>query len=335
MKVTSFELPPVESGPDRSLPPLLEEGWSAGLAGGAISYDPDEVEPLVLPPFTFHHLPGRESRPRSAIRGPIDGLRRPHSPCPFDVPEFLEKREVLRARGAGRLYHVALNKYPVRRLHYLAIRPAGDPPATLPQRLIGAGEIEDMLRLAASLGHPWRLFFNSNRGADGSRSGSSVNHWHFQVFPDESIILARAPRIEGASGGVEIGRIPDWPARHRLYRSRDGAALAEAVWGDVARIDALDRAYNLEVAPRAEGDLVAALFPRAPTADLELPGAGTLSGDFGGFELSGSVVVPSRPIFEWVQSHPEESAALVRERMRAGTRQPPAASRSEPHGQAR
>ena len=320
MTVPSFDLSPVERGPDRALSPLLVEGWNRGLKQGTIAYDPEEIEPLAVPPFHFHLLPGRESRPRSPVTGgaPV-GLRRPHLPCPFDAPGFLDEREVLRARREDRRYHLVLNKYPVRRIHYLAVRPGGDPPPTLTQCLLGAGEIEDMLRLGARLGHPWRLFFNSNSGADGSRSGSSVNHWHFQIFLGDQSVLARPARIDGAAGGVEIGRIPDWPAHHRLYRARDGAALAAALWRDVAEINRLDIAYNLEISPREDGRLACALFPRAPTRELELPGGGSLSADFGGFELTGGVVVPDRRLFEWVRTRPEESAALIRERIRTGT----------------
>ena len=84
-------------------------------------------------------------------------------------------------------------------------------------------------------------------------------------------------------------------------------------------INRLDIAYNLEISPREDGRLVVALFPRAPSAELALPGGGSLSADFGGFELTGGVVVPNRRLFEWVRSRPGESAALIRERMRAGT----------------
>ena len=60
-------------------------------------------------------------------------------------------------------------------------------------------------------------------------------------------------------------------------------------------------------------------FPRAPVEDLKPPSGGTLGGDFGGFELSGSVVVPNREVFDWVRAHPGESVAFILERMRSGT----------------
>ena len=59
--------------------------------------------------------------------------------------EFLRQREVARVGCDERSYHLVLNRYPVLQLHYLAVRPVGDPPATLPQALFGAGEIEEML----------------------------------------------------------------------------------------------------------------------------------------------------------------------------------------------
>jgi hypothetical protein len=298
---------------------ILEEGWARGRERGAIAYDPGDIEPFVSGAFRYHFLPGRESRPRSLAANAKGGLRRPHAPCPFDPPEFLIEREVARASGTAGAYHLSLNKFPVVPLHYLAIRPATDPPATLPQRIVGAGELEDMLRLAALLGPPWRLFFNSNAGADGSRSGSSVNHWHFQLFPDAWSVAARAPAVEREAGGVETGRIPDWSAHHRLYRSRDAAALARALWGDLEAIDREDIAYNIEVFPPADGRLVVLLFPRAPVPDLHLPWGDVIRGDFGGFELTGSVVVPTARAFDWVRAHPDEAAALMVERMRDGT----------------
>jgi len=291
---------------------------------GAIAYSPGEAEVLTFPPFRFYFLPGREARPRdpNARAGP-PGLHRPHRPCPFDADDFLAEREVLRVARGGRSYHIALNRFPVLKLHHLAIRPSSEAEVTLPQRLGGAEEIEDMLRLAALLGPPYRLFFNSNQGADGSRSGSSVNHWHFQIFPSDFGAVWRATRTTSGAGPVERGAISDWPARHRLYRSRDGEALATALWADVRAVVALDRAYNVEILALGEGDLLALLFPRSPVGDLSLPDGNVLSGDFGGFELTGGVVVPGRSIFQWVQSHPREAVRRMIERIREGTSEPP------------
>src|SRR5262245_27528768 len=218
--VPCLDLTASPNAADRPLPPMLEAGWARGRARGALAYDPETIEVLEIPPLSFYFLPGREARPRSLP--PADEpyrLSRPHRRCPFDGPEFLEEREILRVRHGERLYHLALNKYPVMRLHLLVIRPASEPPPLLPQRLTGPEEIEDLLYLALHLGPPFRLFFNSNRGADGSSSGSSVNHWHFQIFPCFSEVVNRTPRIASRSGEVEYGKIPDWPAHHRLYRS--------------------------------------------------------------------------------------------------------------------
>src|SRR5207249_2840250 len=123
-------------------------------------------------------------------------------------------------------------------------------------------------------------------GADGSRSGSSVNHWHFQLFPTEWGVASMPARFESKGGPVSIGAIAGWPAHHRLYVSSDAKALGDAVWRDLRRVDELDRAYNLEVLACPEGDVEALLFPRAPVPDLVLPSGGSLPGDFGGFELS-------------------------------------------------
>jgi hypothetical protein len=328
MKVPLVDLPS-HRGAARNVSALLEDGWADGLRRGAIAYDPADVETFIVPPFCFLLLPGRETRPRPLAHEVVGGLRRPHEACPFDEREFLDEREVIRAARSGRAYHVALNKYPVLPLHYLAIRPSDCPPETLPQRLRGETEIEDMILLAGVLGSPYRFFFNSNRGADGSTSGSSVNHWHFQIFPTDHGIILRPPRIETGAQDVEIGGIPDWPARHRLYRSRDTAALALAIGRDVASIDARDAAYNLEIAPGAGGLFTALLFPRAPVADQTVPGIGVISGDFGGFELSGNVVVPARKLFEWVRAHPTEAVRLVIARIRAGTSAPPPLDRLE------
>src|SRR5262245_49974311 len=244
--VPVIDLAAARTAAEPSLPSMLEQGWQWGRASGSLAYDPEEIETLAVPPLTFYHLPGREARPRAAPEaGERLHLGRPHRPCPFDSPEFLEEREVVRLRHRERIYHLALNKFPVLPLHYLAVRPAWEPAERLPQRLTGPDEIEDLLRLAALLGPPYRLFFNSNRGGDGANSDSSVNHWHFQIFPSVSEVVNRAPQISARSGEVEQGSLPDWPARHRLYRSADPQPLAEAVWAAVSKIDALDVAYNL------------------------------------------------------------------------------------------
>jgi hypothetical protein len=322
MKVPLIDLPTLR-GAARDVAALLEDGWAGGLRRGAIAYDPAEVETFSAPPFDFLLLPGRETRPRPPAHEVQGGLRRPHAACPFDEREFLDEREVVRAVRLGRAYHVALNKFPVLPLHYLAIRPINCPPETLPQRLCDEREIEDMILLAGVLGPPYRFFFNSNRGGDGSTSGSSVNHWHFQIFPTDHGIILRPPRIQAVEQGVEVGEIPDWPARHRLYRSRDTAALARAIWRDLASIDARDAAYNLEIGPGADALFTALLFPRAPVGGQAIPGIGTLSGDFGGFELSGNVVVSVRKLFDWVRAHPARAVGMVTARMRAGTADSP------------
>jgi hypothetical protein len=319
MHTPQFDLPPVGSGPDRRLPLLFQEGFGLGLARKTISYDPAGVETLEVPPLCFHFLPGREGRPRTAPLPGESGLGRPHRACPFDSEEFLAEREVLRVSRGSRSYHLAFNKYPVLPLHYLAIRPAYEPPETLPQRLFGAEEIEDMLRLASLLGSPYRLFFNSNRGSDGSRSGSSVNHWHFQIFPAKKSVAERAPLVTPSPDGVERTMIPGWPAHHRFYRSADGGALSRTLWADVSRVGARDIAYNLEVAAGEGGRVAAVLFPRAPVEDLLLAEGRTLPGDFGGFELSGAVVVPTREAFQWITAHPGQAVALVLDRLRQGT----------------
>jgi len=323
MTVARLDLTPAGTGPDPRLRSALEAGWKSGLDRGVLAYDPLEVEVFEVPPLRFYCLPGRETRPRIAPPlGESHSLRRPHTACPFDGGEFIKRREVLRARRGNRLYHLTINKFPVMPLHFLAVRPADDPAESLPQRLQGPGEIEDMMLLAERLGPPYHFFFNSNQGADGSRSGSSVNHWHFQIFPDERLVTRRPPEILGREGGVETGRIADWPACHRLRISKDAQALAEEVWKDVQRVDAADRAYNLQLTPWKEGDLLAVLFPRAPVGDEILPGGLTVSGDFGGFELTGGVALSSREVFGWVKAHPGEAKALIFERMARSTREP-------------
>jgi len=323
MKVFQIDLPSAGSGPGRRLSRFLIEGWTWGIQTGAIEYDPDDVETLTIPPIRFYLLPGREARPRTLSDQDLSiGLGRPHGSCPFDTQDFLDEREILRVAREGRAYHITLNRFPVLRHHFLAVRPVTDSPDTLPQRLIGAAEIEDMLYLAEELAHPYRLFFNSNQGADGSRSGSSVNHWHFQIFPSQWTAAARSPGIQKVAGEVEIGQIPDWPARHRLYRSRNKGPLSAAIWSDVERINQRNIAYNLEISPRENGDLLSLLFPRAPLEDIRLPTGSVLTGDFGGFELTGSVVVPAREIFEWIRAHPREALDRILERMHRGTSWP-------------
>lgn len=322
MKVPLKQIPPEPCGSDPALAALLREGWRSAVARGAVAYDPAAVRPVLAPPYMFLYLPGREARPRTPLQGfqgPLGGLRRPHTPCPFDTQEFLDEREVIRLARDGRCYHIAINKYPVLPQHYLAVRPAGDPPETLPQKLHGPEEISDMFRLAVLFGPQYRFFFNSNQGADGSRSGSSVNHWHFQIFPTEWGVVAQEPRLTAAREGVESGEAAGWAAHHRAWRSQDPDALARQVWAAVEPINRRDSAYNLEAASRPDGSVVAFLFPRAPTEDLRLPGGTVLSGDFGGFELSGSVVVPDRTIFDWVREHPAEAAEIVTRRIREGT----------------
>jgi len=115
----------------------------------------------------------------------------------------------------------------------------------------------------------------------------------------------------------------------RLYIDREGGVTID----DCSKVsrqmsamldveDFIPHAYNLEVSPRETGDLVVILFPRAPIADIRIPSIGTLPGNFGGYELSGSVVVPGKEIFDWIRNHPQEAVDLTLERLRAGTTWP-------------
>jgi hypothetical protein len=303
---------------DARVAAALDAGWARVAERGGIDYEPSAVEELRCPPFRFLHLPGRLRRPGASV-APPRGLLRPHAPCPFDGPAVYALREVLRFRRAERTYHLIANRFPVRPLHFLAVRSADAPADLLPQCLLGPEEIEDALLIARAVGPPYRFFFNSNTGADGSDSGSSVNHWHFQLFPDRGDLLEGSP-----AGALETaGSIPGWDVPHRLHASADAGALARRVWADVERVIALDVAFTVIVRPCDDDRLAAAFVARAPVEPIAPPGvegAGALPARFGGFELTGSVVVHERPLFEWARKHPRQAAALARERLRRGTR---------------
>lgn len=299
---------------------LLEEAWKRASEAGRLAYDPARALFCEAAPLRFLYLPGRQTRPRARISPEARiSLRRPHVHCAFDSQTFLDEREAFRAGRQGRNYHLVFNKYPVLPLHFLAVRAAWEPAETLPQTIHGAAELEDMLLLATSLGPPFHLVFNSNRGADGSLSGSSVNHWHFQIFPWSWGPAEDALRLEASGGEVERGAAIGWPAHHALFRSRSACALAESLWSSIERITRQDSAFNLEIVPLSDRSLLAFLFHRAPVGDLVLPDGSQLSKDFGGFELTGGVVVPTQQGFEWVTQNQREAVALVFERLMSST----------------
>jgi hypothetical protein len=321
---------------------LLEAGWRKGLSSRLIHYDPGAAEVLSLARFRYHYLPGRQSRPGSwCPPGPEDTLSRPHAPCPFDGAEFVARRELARLERAGRAYHLVANRYPVTPLHFLAVRSAAAPPELLPQRLHGPEEVEDLLLTIAAIGPPYRAYFNSNRGANGSQSGSSVNHWHFQLFPhprgrssfDEEEIVARREAGEEPPPVASVFEAPSWPARHAILEAGGAerfAALTAALWMRLEAIHSLDAAYNLEVSLLPDGRLRAILFLRSPPPrDIAVPGLGSLSPNFGGWELTGDIVIPDGAMLRWIEAHPQAAEELTADRLREATRALPGAVRGD------
>ena len=218
------------------------------------------------------------------------------------------------------------NRYPVTPYHFLVVKAADSLPSKLPQYIQGPEELEDMLWFLQMAGEPFRAYFNSNRGSDGSASGSSVNHWHYQLFPfpkeAPSQLFARKVKVLAANKGLKAGIVPDWPAHH-LFFDLGGGGIHEAserLWEKVRELNSLNVAYNIEVVALPGGAFRAFLFPRKPAAPLEVPGVGSLSPDFGGWELSGDIVVPTREILDWVRLNPGEAARLTEKRLRETTR---------------
>ncbi len=303
---------------DSVISETLRDGWDRVLSRGGFGYDPAPPDEIRVGRIRFVFLPNRLRRPGAGGGAPGEhGVVKPHTACPFDDPRVLDLREVARFRRQGRVYHLITNKFPVKPLHFLAVRSLDAPAQRLPQCLLDADEIEDMALLARSLGPPYRFFFNSNAGIDFSHSGSSVNHWHFQLFPDAGDVLET----------VCVGdrTIDDWPGAHTLRVSSDAADIATSMWEIARRANELNVAYTLAVRSSDEGLLAAAFFARAPLDPLPVPGGGELSNRFGGFEVTGAVVVYDPAVFEWVRAHPEDALELARARLRAGTRPLPPA----------
>jgi hypothetical protein len=311
---------------------LLERGWEKQLSAGIVEYDPAAALSFSLPPYSYHCLPERARRPRSGAGErappPSEGVRLRHAPCAFDSPEFEAERGIGRVGRYARGYILACNRYPVTRLHSLAIRLPSEPEATLPQCLQGGAELEDILILLVMLGPPFRSYFNSNRGADGSFSGSSVNHWHIQIFPyfpdSPSTLLSAPAETHTLEDGVRVGEVPSWPAAHLFVEAGPERTRAAAVrlWQEIEVLNRLGAAYNLEAVALGDGRYRAFLFPRRPAPPIAIDGLGVLSSNIGGCELSGHLVVPSRDLFEWLRARPAEANAITTRRLRETTRRP-------------
>jgi hypothetical protein len=132
-------------------------------------------------------------------------------------------------------------------------------------------------------------------------------------------------RWERAPRGLRSGFVEDWPAHHVFVEfARERTAEAAAfLWEKIARVHAIQAAYNIEAAFLPSGHLRTFLFPRAPGPEITLEGSGTLSPNFGGWELTGDIVVPTREIFAWIQAHPDLAARMTHDRLRVTTRPVP------------
>jgi len=325
----------LDGGSRADLSALLRASWLDDLAAGRVVYDPRHAGVHAIGDYRFHFVPGRAVRPGSWSPAPLpaEGLFLPHRPCPFDGDDIATERQILRVRRGGRVYQVISNRFPVTWPHFLGVRPfdAVDP-VRLRQHLHGVAEVEDLLLLAAALGPGMRVFFNSNRGADGSHAGSSINHWHFQFFPcpvdcREPLAFGAlssredAPRPDG-DRGVRCGQVAGWPARHRAYDAHRAAiaAAARLAWEAIAGVHARNGAYNLEIIPRPDGVLRTLLFPRRAAEPERIPSIGMLGTNFGGWELSGDFVIPDRAIFDWLAEHRDAALEIARRRLAATTR---------------
>ncbi|MEM7233956.1 MAG: hypothetical protein AAF517_17390 [Planctomycetota bacterium] len=326
--------------PAGGLPEFLNGQWELGLQASSgresapVRYDPEDRLTYDGERFRCLFLPGRAQRPQISGAKPrsneVLGLRRSHGPCPFDGPEFVRDREVLRLIGDDARYHVVRNHFPVVPRHYLIVRPSDDPAELLPQCLHSAAEIRDVFRFLVALGPSYRLYFNSNAGGDGSHSGSSVNHWHWQFFeyPFVSTPFDRvgAENWPGAclalSAEIEPEKSPasgtsDTPAD--VSSATAESKLATAIWRALEIIHERDCAYNVEAYLVSPDVLRVILFPRAPGSAIDVPGVGTFPPEFGGNQLRGDFVLTDRELFDWSCQNPDEVDRIMEARLRETT----------------
>ena len=306
------------------------DAWRQDLAAALVVYDPGAKGRTVRAgPYRFHHVPGRECRPGSwnVPDPPAAGLFDPWRPGPFAEPDFVSDREVVRIRRGGRTTHLVCNRYPVVSPHWLGVRSLDAPPTQLGQLLHSVAEIEDLVLLLRRLGPGYRIYFNSNRGADGSNSGSSVNHWHSQIFPYAEEEPFRWTLATGVVDAVRQGELLDWPGRHRIVEApvERWRELCTATWDLVDRLHQRNVAYNLELrvgegVGSSAAHLVSLLFARRPAGPTSRAGMVPLSAGFGGWELTGDFVLPTTAWMDWVESHPEEAEQLARQRLTETTR---------------
>ena len=308
--------------PPARLADFLEENWTLDIRAGVVVYDCSDIEVASAGPYRFHLIPGRSVRPGTwnADAAPPEGLFVPHGPCPFDGDDLVRHREVLSVERERRLYHLICNRFPVTAPHYLGVRPwNGLDEDDLPQHFHGAEEIADLLvfALAFEPEDHMSVFFNSNLGGDGSSGGSSINHWHFQFFPHR---LDREHPLRASA--IEQSTIADWPAScFAVDATRENLeAAADEIWDHIVGVHARNGAYNVEILRLDAERVRAIIFPRCPAEPTRIPNVGELMTNFGGWELSGDFVIPTRELFEWLRDHPEEAIAISEKRLRETTR---------------
>jgi hypothetical protein len=105
---------------------------------------------------------------------------------------------------------------------------------------------------------------------------------------------------------------------------REAPRAALRLWQAFQELNDLNVAYNFEVALREGGQHFRCfLFRRHPGPEVAIPGGGKLDPNFGGWELSGDIVIQTREVFDWICRNPGPAVRLTEERLRDTTRPPP------------
>lgn len=334
VKLSGFnELGQLSKVPARMTRQFLDAAWQKKL--------PVMVDGFAMPlsarigPFLVRLCPWRSAK--TPPSNPLNAnIKEPHVSSAFDNPTVIDKTGIGTLEINGNGYYILINNNPAASTHFLIIRPGKEKDSRLAQLLnepeIESSKLNQILHSpteieAAILMH--RIFpaemsfiFNSNPGRT-SRAGASQNHFHLHVLAIND--YAKYLELQFLSKfkplnlrRVDIGELPEWPAKTRVFQGADTGKIAKEVYLYIEVLHAANNAYNVVFFRYAGGLERIVVVPRSLGKALT-PFKGYPPTNLGADSQVGSLVIEDNDVFAMMLTFPKEAGKVIRQQLQETT----------------